>query len=177
MLRDEHGLILQVADALEQALGDSDSTIGSAGYDVIEKCASFFRLYADACHHGKEEDLLFPELQQNGLPGDDGPIAVMLEEHRQGRAFVARMAAAVAGARSGRETDRRELRVAADGYIDLIRNHIDKEDNALFNLADDMVIGEACSRLCAQYDTVCERRFEGRTVEDLERLAADITER
>jgi hemerythrin-like domain-containing protein len=175
MLRDEHVLILRVVDALEETFGPPGSAIDAAGYDVIEQCASFFRLYADACHHGKEEDLLFPELQERGLPRDDGPIAVMLEEHRRGRAFVERMVAAVAGARSGQEAAQRELRIAADGYIDLIRGHIDKEDNVLFNMADAMVVGDACRRLCGDYATVCARRFDGHTIEDLERLASEVT--
>lgn len=173
MLRDEHVLILEVAEALERTLGLPGRTLDAAGYDVIERCISFFRLYVDACHHGKEEDLLFPELQEHGLP-DDGPIAVMLDEHRQGRVLVGRMAAVVGAARSGEATAAQELRSAADGYIDLIRRHIDKENNGLFDMADAMVVGEACARLCGEYATVCTRRFEGRTIHDLERLASEL---
>ena len=172
MLRDEHVLILEVVDVLERTLDASDEDAQAFG--VIGRCVSFFRLYADACHHGKEEDLLFPELEDHGLPKDDGPIAVMLHEHRLGRAFVSRMAESIDDARSGEEWAIRELRSAADGYIDLIRNHIDKEDNVLFNMADAMVVGSACRQLCGKYAAVCQRRFEGRTKDDLERLAAEL---
>jgi hemerythrin-like domain-containing protein len=172
MLRDEHVLILQVVDVFERTLVAPDES--APDFDVIGRCVSFFRLYADACHHGKEEDLLFPELESHGLPKDDGPIAIMLHEHRLGRAFVSRMAESIDDARSGQEWAMRELRSAADGYIDLIRNHIDKEDNVLFNMADAMVVGSACRELCGEYAAVCQRRFEGRTKDDLERLATDL---
>jgi hypothetical protein len=52
--------------------------------------------------------------------------------------------------------------------------HIGKENHILFNMADGMISGSACETLCARYDEVCKRRFDGRTKEDLEQLAAEI---
>ncbi len=173
MLRDEHRLILGVVDVLDQTLNKTDSA-SELNFDVIDRCISFFRLFADACHHGKEEDLLFPELIEHGMPADVGPIAVMLSEHTQGRLFVRGMAEAIVGARSGDEDAVAALRAYADDYINLIRTHIGKEDNILFNMADDMVLGDACRVLCDRYDVVCRRRFEGKTKDDLEKIAASL---
>ncbi|MFH2128073.1 MAG: hemerythrin domain-containing protein, partial [Pseudomonadota bacterium] len=36
----------------------------------IDDAVEFFRFYADRCHHGKEEDLLFLELRNKGLPSE-----------------------------------------------------------------------------------------------------------
>jgi len=41
----------------------------------------FLKEFADKCHHGKEEGLLFPALIQAGLPEKGGPIGVMLADH------------------------------------------------------------------------------------------------
>ena len=84
------------------------------------------------------------------------------------------MAASLNDAREGDERAGDDLRGAAWGFIDLIVAHIGKEDNVLFNMADGMIVGPTCRDLCARYDEVCARRFEGQTVEDLERLAAEI---
>ncbi len=173
MLRDEHQLILGVVDVLDETLSKPDSA-SDPDFDVVDRCISFFRLFADACHHGKEEDLLFPELIEHGMPGDEGPIAVMLSEHQQGRLSVRGMAEAIDGARSGDENAMSALRAHSDDYIHLIRAHIGKEDNILFNMADDMVLGEACRVLCDRYDVVCSRRFEGQTKDDLEIMAASL---
>ncbi len=175
MLRDEHKLILKVAHALDARLEAERNGI-ALDYDVAASCVSFFRLFADACHHGKEEDLLFPELEQQGLPHDSGPIAVMLDEHERGRAFVRTMAASLEAARGGDAEAVVRLRGAAEGYIALIVAHIDKEDSALFTMADGMIVGPTCADLCAGYDEVCARSFEGRTKDDLEELAAEILE-
>lgn len=175
MLREEHRLILEVAAALADMLGvERDGE--PLDYDSVARCITFFRLFADACHHGKEEDLLFPGLEAEGMPRDTGPIAVMLYEHDQGRALVQTMAASLNDAREGDERAGDDLRGAAWGFIDLIVAHIGKEDNVLFTMADGMIVGPACRELCSRYEEVCRRRFEGQTVQDLERLAGEILE-
>jgi hemerythrin-like domain-containing protein len=176
MLREEHRMILEVAGVLSEILTREEEG-AELDFDSIAECVSFFRLFADACHHGKEEDLLFPELEAKGMPSDSGPIAVMLHEHRQGRQFVKHMADALSGARSGEDRAGSILRKAARGYIDLIRGHIAKEDNVLFNMADQIVVGSSCQNLCSAYGVVCQRRFEGRTKEELETLAGGLLEK
>jgi len=172
-LREEHQLILQVADAMQALLADAEGPEG-LDFDTIGDCVTFIRLFADACHHGKEEDLLFPELEAAGMPRNQGPIAVMLYEHEQGRAFARQMAEALAPARQRGEQALAALQSAARGYIDLIRGHILKEDRILFEMADQAVRGSACDRLCGGYGAVCARRFEGHSKEELQTLAASI---
>jgi hemerythrin-like domain-containing protein len=174
-LREEHRHILAVAEAMQALV--AAAAAGRWDVDAFADCVTFIRLFADACHHGKEEDLLFPELEKGGLPHDQGPIAVMLHEHQQGRAYARHMADSLDGARRGDEQARATLRNAAAAYVSLIRGHIMKEDNVLFEMADQMVHGAPCRSMCAAYDAVCARRFEGHSKAELEALAARITSR
>jgi hemerythrin-like domain-containing protein len=171
-LREEHQLILGVAEGMERLVREAADDRWDL--DAFADCVTFIRLFADACHHGKEEDLLFPELEKSGMPHEEGPIAVMLHEHQQGRAFARRMADALPDARKGDAEARATLRHAAGGYVDLIRGHIMKEDHVLFQMADQMVHGPACRSLCAAYGVVCARRFAGHTKEQLQELGARI---
>ncbi|MEN8374385.1 MAG: hemerythrin domain-containing protein [Gemmatimonadota bacterium] len=171
VLRDEHQWILAVADVLSSLLDDPADRLD---YDRIGECIDFMRLFADACHHGKEEDHLFTALVEQGMPREQGPIAVMLHEHRLGRERVSDMASAMPGARAGDSNDRRRLLQAGRGYVELIRNHILKEDNVLFEMADEVITGPACARLCAAYDGTCDHTFEGRTKEQLEALGRSL---
>ena len=172
VLRDEHQRILDVADALEGLLADPDG----ADFRRLEKCIRFIRLFADACHHGKEEDLLFPALQEQGLPRDSGPIAVMLHEHRLGRRFASTMADNVDAARAGDTEAWSRLERAGRDYVGLIRGHILKEDNVLFGMADQLVAGTACTKLCAAYDATADHTFEGCTKAELEALGREIVQ-
>jgi hemerythrin-like domain-containing protein len=175
MLREEHQVILRVLDVLQTLI--EKGRHGEWDFDAIAECVAFFRLFADACHHGKEEDLLFPELQSRGLPRESGPIAVMLFEHQQGRALVAQMAGSLDAARNGEPGAVGRVENAARTFVQLLRAHIYKEDNVLFNMADSLVDRGGCDRLCGQYDVVCAHRFEGRSKEELERLAGELWDR
>jgi hemerythrin-like domain-containing protein len=100
ILRDQHQKILKVADILEQ-VPDAGPQSPPADMDALSDCVTFIRLFADALHHGKEEDLLFPALVAHGMPQEDGPIAAMLHEHALGRGFARAMADELPAARGG----------------------------------------------------------------------------
>jgi hemerythrin-like domain-containing protein len=59
--------------------------------ETLSGLLEFFQIFADRCHHGKEEDCLFPLLERKGLPREGGPIGVMLHEHGQGRELIQKM--------------------------------------------------------------------------------------
>jgi hemerythrin-like domain-containing protein len=175
ILRNQHQNILKVADILERLLDEAPAGT-PMDYDSVADCIRFIRLYADALHHGKEEDLLFPELVARGMPNEDGPVGVMLYEHAIGRGFAKTMAECLADARGGEAAAARRLADAGRSYIHLIREHIMKEDQVLFEMADGMIDGPACRRLCAAYDHVCQRKFDGSTVAELEAILIRLAE-
>ncbi len=173
VLREEHELILQVIDLLDGLL--SRGAAGEA-YDWagIEQCAVFFKLFADQCHHGKEEDLLFPVLEARGIPREGGPIGVMLHEHEQGRVLVRQMMEHLEQARGGDTAAGTTVIQASQAFIELLRNHIAKENNILFMMADRVVDTTACQKLCGDYAHVCARKFDGQSKAQLQQLAADL---
>lgn len=172
ILRRQHENILKVADILERLLDRGQQA--PLDFDAVGDCVRFIRLYADALHHGKEEDLLFPELIARGFPGDDGPIGVMLYEHQLGRGFARTMAEALPDAKGGDAAALARLTEAGREYIHLIRDHILKENEVLFEMADGMIDAPACRKLCDAYDHVCQRRFDGSTVAELEAILARL---
>jgi hemerythrin-like domain-containing protein len=99
----------------------------------------FFRDFADQCHHFKEEQVLFPALEEHGIPRDGGPVGRMLVEHEEGRAHVKSMLAAVAQLESGNMAVQDMLLSHASAYLTLLREHIQKEDDILFRMADEVI--------------------------------------
>ena len=95
LLKEEHDLILRGLTVLEKAA--ARLAAGQAvPVGVLQALVAFFRDFADRCHHGKEEAMLFPALESAGLPREGGPTGVMCFEHEQGRACVRAMAGAAA---------------------------------------------------------------------------------
>lgn len=93
----------------------------------------FLKIFADKCHHGKEETYLFKELESSGVQNEGGPIGVMLSEHVQGRTHIAQMSQAV------ESLDPEAFNAAALQYRDLLRVHINKENMILFKMADQVL--------------------------------------
>jgi hemerythrin-like domain-containing protein len=91
----------------------------------------FLKEFADKCHHGKEEGILFPALTRAGIPERGGPIGVMLAEHEEGRRLISEMQGAVEG-----KVDYARFASAAREYSKLLKSHIEKENNVLFPAAE-----------------------------------------
>jgi hemerythrin-like domain-containing protein len=100
--------------------------------EIIE----FFRGFADRCHHGKEEEIFFPALEMAGIPKEGGPIGMMLHEHDQMRAHMRGLAGAVERYRSGDAGAASGIVRHANDYADMLRRHIDKENQVLFKMAE-----------------------------------------
>jgi hemerythrin-like domain-containing protein len=171
----EHQVILRVVDALG-VFGDSVRR-GGGDREELFRFLTFIRDYADALHHGKEEEILFVAMVEAGFPRDAGPIAVMLSEHDVGREYVAAMLG-LAGTRvEWSPEDREELYVAARGYADMLRAHARREDEILYPAAERRLSPAAQDRVdarCAEFDA---RAAQEGTRERLEQLATELVSR
>ncbi|NOY14109.1 MAG: cation-binding protein, partial [Deltaproteobacteria bacterium] len=111
----------------------------------------FIRNYADRFHHAKEEDVLFVALVDNGMPAKQSPIEAMLIEHDQGRAFVRALESAAEKALAGEPGQIPLIAANAKGYAELLRGHIDKEDNILYPLAERILPAEVRPGMLQKY--------------------------
>jgi len=103
--------------------------------EVFRRAVDFIRMFADRCHHGKEEDTLFPQIEKR-VPKEGGPTGVMRIEHDQGRGFVRGLAEAAEKYTMGDKTAKQSIIENARGYVMLLSQHIPKEDDILYPLAD-----------------------------------------
>lgn len=141
ILMQEHRVIERVLDALERAAGHlAAGRPVRAGFFL--EAADFIAGFADGTHHRKEEGVLFGAMIDSGAPSQGGAIDMMLDEHEQGRVFTRAMRDAARRLKSG-DAEARLLVVSnARGYVALLRDHIAKEDEMLFPLADELLSAE-----------------------------------
>lgn len=135
ILFEEHQVIQRVLDALEVAVRGVEEG-GEVGPEYFLEAAQFVRGFADGCHHQKEEKILFIEMAERGVPVEGGPIGVMLSEHEQGREAIRGMVGSAERWARGEIAARLETAAHARTYVDLLRQHIYKENNILFPLAE-----------------------------------------
>ncbi|MBZ0258960.1 hemerythrin domain-containing protein, partial [bacterium] len=132
----EHRIIEQVLNCLE-VIAQQAASEKILDEDHAFQAIDFFRNFADKCHHGKEEGHLFPALEARGYARDGGPTGVMFYEHDQGRNFVKNMFESTPEAAKGNEAALDNFVRNAKDYIQLLREHIQKEDHCLFPMADE----------------------------------------
>jgi len=156
LLKEEHDLILRGLAVLEKVAARlADGKPVPPG--TVEKLVEFFRNFADRCHHGKEEAMLFPALEAAGLPRHGGPTGGMYTEHDEGRACVRGIAGAAA--RLAQDPGAaQEIVQHARQFIPLLRAHIDKENDVLFIMADSILSPEAQKDLLDRYGQFTEEQ-------------------
>lgn len=160
----EHRAIETLLDALEQEASRLAAG-GALRREWLTEAVTLLQEFADRCHHGKEEGLLFPELGRHGLSCDHGPIPVLTGEHDQGRALIEQLW------RANERGNRPEITGTIAAYAGLMRQHIQKEDQILFPLARVTLPGLAVARLRTDFDAF-EREVmgAGRHCQHLERV-------
>jgi hemerythrin-like domain-containing protein len=146
----EHDLIKRMLTLLERNAPRTEE--GSySDYRFYLDGVDFIRNYADRFHHAKEEDVLFAALIASGMPREHSPVAAMLMEHEQGRAFVMAMEEAAQAALAGKPGQERLIAANALAYVALLREHIAKEDDILYPLAERIIPAEGREEILAGY--------------------------
>jgi hemerythrin-like domain-containing protein len=129
ILTDEHKIILKVIDALTKEC-EALSMGGSPDREFFRKAIEFIKGYADKFHHAKEEDILFVEMCNNEENMHCNPTGQMRHEHDVGRNFIRGLEKGVV------DSNKKMIIENASGYANLLKEHIMKEDNILYPMAD-----------------------------------------
>ena len=117
--------------------------------------------------------------EHRGVPREGGPIGVMLAEHERGRAYVRAMAEAAGRYSKGDKSAAPVLIQNGRNYVELLRQHIAKEDRVLFPMADKVLSGAEQTQLFEAFETI-ERERTGageheryhHVLDELERVVA-----
>ncbi len=149
----EHDLTERGLDLLEKAVARLDAK-RSLPEGFPQWASRFFHEFVDQCHHAKEEDVLFPVLKQRGIPEEGGPSGVMLHEHALGRDCVDKMRAAS----QAEPFDAHTFAEAARQYLPLMRQHIFKENNILFRMAERVMTEADDADIASRFTQVEQER-------------------
>ena len=171
VLMEEHRLIEQVLGSLESLAVAVEGGL-AIERPLVGEYAEFFRGFADAYHHGKEEDILFQRMIERGFPTDSGPLAVMLHEHTQGRARVAVLRQVGQGEGSVEAAEARSALDAANAFIPLLRQHIIKEDRILYPMAQRVLTAPELDQMETAFEDF-EKRLDAEGAGERLRALAD----
>jgi hemerythrin-like domain-containing protein len=99
----------------------------------IDTAVDFLRTYADRCHHGKEEDILFTALAGKDLaPEHRQTMEELIQEHIFSRQTTAALVEAKEGFLLEKSGAVNDLVKRLEQLVDLYPRHIEKEDKHFF---------------------------------------------
>jgi len=159
LLMEDHRLIMRAVDVLDKmALRVADDQ--RVEPEDVETLLRFLRVFADSYHQAKEESALFPELMRTSL-ANDARLRQMMFEHDQERSLVEGLEDAI-------HTQKGADFVHFANWLGiLLRGHIKKEDDILFDIAARSLTTEQDENVTSQLN-----RFEidSSLFEDFHRL-------
>ena len=157
-LSSEHQNILKVIDAMftECKQLENGKEVEKVFFD---KAIDFIKNYADRYHHAKEEDILFKVMLENLECMHCNPIPVMLHEHETGRHYVKGMEEGL------NENNKEKIIENARGYGYLLQEHIYKEDNVLYPMAEEALNDQQKEMVLRKYEEVETGEFSKESIQ------------
>ena len=171
-LQKDHKLIekvLQALDATIKLLKDGKQI----PKQILLPTIDFTQNFTDVCHHGKEEEALFPALEKAGMPSHMGPIRMMIVEHQRTKAIAEQIELS---SKKYLETDDSvDLILTLEAYVQHVTEHIWKENNRLFKMADVRLTNNA-KDVDKNLEEIEEKKLKeiGKSRSDYETLANDL---
>jgi len=131
----EHRLIERMIVLIKDAIAQIQSS-GKADPLFVDTAVDFIRTYADHTHHGKEEDILFRELDKRPLSHEDRRVMnELIQEHVFGRQMTKALVDANTRYRNGDAAALAEITEKLLTLVTFYPKHIEKEDKVFFPAA------------------------------------------
>lgn len=169
----EHRLTERMIAVMRWRVADMES-VGTADIGFIDGAVEFMRTYADRCHHGKEEDILFRELARKPLSAEHRRVLdELVGEHVFARTTTQRLVEARNRYAAGERSAFDDITACLHMFVEFYPKHIAKEEHGFFQPVLSYFTAAELGRMLAE-ESEFERRFVqalyGKAVEDWERM-------
>lgn len=163
--------LLAVLQVQQDALARGDRVDAS----LLRQAAEFLHGFADECHHGKEEKILFRDLANKDMPSDlrqmmDG----LIDDHVKARVVVKHLDDAAAAYGSGDDSRAADISEAVGKLLTMYPAHISTEDHRFFKPAIDLFTTDERTRMAEEFErfeeTIPHERYLA-SLEQMERTA------
>ena len=131
-LMTEHRLIERMIALMKRELQEAEKE-KRVNARFVKTATHFIRVYADRCHHGKEEDILFRELKMKSVSEEHKEISnELVEEHKRGRETTVKLVNANGRYEQGDKEALTDIVECIGLLVDFYPKHIEKEDKHFF---------------------------------------------
>lgn len=119
----------------------------------VEEIIDFLKFFIEKSHHGKEE-IFYPELKFAGIPIELESLSIMMYEHTLAKNYLKDIYSCVENCKIGNSFSGELLADSLKNYVVLIKNHIQKEEEIIFPLADKELSQEKQTDIYRQFENI-----------------------
>jgi hemerythrin-like domain-containing protein len=157
----EHRLIDRMLKLMRMEL-DRIGAYGNADPELIDSAVSFIKEYADFCHHGKEEKILFARLMEKPISPD---LKKMVDDLVQEHIFVRNLTNELVRAKdqymNGKPEGKAGIISSINSIVEFYPKHVEKEEKHFFMPAMGYFSGAEKEEMLRMF-----REFDGRLLHD-----------
>ncbi|MEK7449361.1 MAG: hemerythrin domain-containing protein [Planctomycetota bacterium] len=172
-LEKEHRIIDKFLDALERLAGRI-RLYRQVDITILMKSLEFMKHFTDRCHYQKEEDIIFPEMQERGLSPNYGPLGVLIHEHEAERAYARQIEEGLKRWQDGESEAINDIINGLVNYVTVGREHLQKENNILYPMVKKIFSGKGNKKLQSDFNQFEQRKMGGSLCCKYHNLADDI---
>jgi hemerythrin-like domain-containing protein/rubredoxin len=170
----EHRLIEKILPIVENEIKKIDKTL-TEDPKVIEESVDFFRVYADKTHHGKEEDILFRELEKKDLePEHQRIMDQLIQDHEEAREKVSKLEESSKKWTDGDIDSLKTVRQMLQDLADLYPRHIEMEDKQFFHQSMVYFSNEELEKMVQEFNEFDNRMIHWKYQKVIERLSGEV---
>ena len=122
----------------------------------VEDIIDFLKFFIEKSHHGKEE-VFYPALEFAGIPKEAESLSVMMYEHSLAKNYLKDINSCVVNCKIGNSFSGEMLADSLTNYVALIKNHIQKEEEIIFPLADTELSPEKQIEIAEEFERIEEK--------------------
>ncbi len=173
----EHRLIERMIAVFQKELTKIKEKL-DADLGFVDDVVDFIRTYADKCHHGKEEFILFKELENKPLSDELRQICnELVEEHKMARETTGKIVSAKEKYLQGDFKALNDLIKYGEELIRFYPEHIVKEDKHFFIPIMKHFTQEEQDQMLEEFNRFDQRMIHDKyrgIVEELEKMASGM---
>jgi hemerythrin-like domain-containing protein len=169
LLMREHRLIERVIKLIDKELSNTKKS-NKINTDFIQTCVDFFRTYVDRTHHGKEENILFRDLEEKKISKDLKDIMNRLkQDHQYARKIVTDLANENNNHIEGKKNEIQEITTNLEKLLTLYPVHIETEDKEFFYPSMDYFTEEEQKKMLQEFNDFDKKMIHEKYLQIIEK--------
>ena len=125
----------------------------------VEEIIDYLIIIIDKSHHGKEDEVFYPELISTGISKEAEPLSLINYEHTLAKRYLKEISSCVVNCKIGNDFSGELLADSLTNYVVVIQNHIKREEEFVFPIANEVLSTEKQNEILQRFEHIDQQNI------------------